>query len=478
MKKRVFQVALAMMLVCVSSPVAVSQAPQSVAAPEISPGLSMKETEAWIKRELRPMGSDHIVTTYKGSTWADKYDIDSALLSECVLTIRQVKQHEVYLKDGTVFAAPNRPTNTSRITMKDVDVGKSLSVREEPVVPDTTYSKPTYWIRVVALSDRGNPFLSETDGYAGGPTSKPVRAVSIRVRDQNVADQASEVFRRAAVLCGAPNQPVVTPMGVPLRLPSTYVNAQTPADQLQLNADHSLSLQEAGQTYRGTFAVNGNLLEITIPDTNTKTAMTSQGSNLVDPNGQTWALQTAPALNTASPAALRNEDVIKLARVGIDDSIIIAKIGSSKCQFDTSVDALIQLKESGVTPAVLKAMVGAQAMGGATLAVPPPNATPPVTEGPKPVASPVPVQPSSPCPDIDYLGVIQAVTGGGQMAGTNAYGGRVRNRASYTKEVDFAWIMNGRAETGTFRVPAGQFIDVNLGQGPAQPTNVRVTGCR
>lgn len=87
-------------------------------------------------------------------------------------------------------------------------------------------------------------------------------------------------------------------------------------------------------------------------------------------------------------------------------------------------------------------------------------------------------QASSPCADIDYLGVIQAVTGGGQMAGRNAYGGRVRNRASYTKEVEFAWVMNGQAETGTFRIPAGQFIDVNLGQGPAPPTNVRVVTCR
>lgn len=86
--------------------------------------------------------------------------------------------------------------------------------------------------------------------------------------------------------------------------------------------------------------------------------------------------------------------------------------------------------------------------------------------------------PSSPCADVDYQGVIQAVTGGGEMSGWNAYGGRVRNRASYTKEVDFAWVMNGRQETGTFRIPAGQFIDVNLGQGRRPPTQVRIVTCR
>jgi hypothetical protein len=275
----------------------------------------------------------------------------------------------------------------------------------------------------------------------------------------------------------------VAPTSAPLRLPSTYVSAQTSEDQLVLNADNSFSLQEAGQPYRGTFTVNGNAVELNITD-GPRTTVTIEGSSLKDGSGQTWVLREQSAGTSPAGPMLKNEDIVKMAKAGLDDALIIAKIGSSKCQFDTSTDALIQLKESGVTAAVLKAMVGAQAMSGTTLTVPPPNTTPPstsaktVTQGPRPVAPPVPVQPSSPCSDIDYLGVIQAVTGGGQMAGTNAYGGRVRNRASYTKEVDFTWIMNGRAETGTFRVPAGQFIDVNLGQGPAPPTNVSVVGCR
>jgi hypothetical protein len=149
------------------------------------------------------------------------------------------------------------------------------------------------------------------------------------------------------------------PTIAPLRLPSTYVSAQTAADQLQLNADNSFSLQEAGQTYRGTFAVTGNILDINISD-GAKTTMTIQGSNLTDPSGQTWALRDQSAQGTApSGAQLQNEDVIKMVKAGLDDAIIIAKIGSSKCQFDTSTDALIQLKQSGVSAAVLKAMVGA-----------------------------------------------------------------------------------------------------------------------
>ena len=54
-----------------------------------------------------------------------------------------------------------------------------------------------------------------------------------------------------------------------------------------------------------------------------------------------------------------------MVKAGLDDTLIIAKIAkisSSKCQFDTSTDALIQLKQSGVSAAVLKAIVGAKSL--------------------------------------------------------------------------------------------------------------------
>jgi len=133
-----------------------------------------------------------------------------------------------------------------------------------------------------------------------------------------------------------------------LPLPSTCLNAQTPADQLQLNADNSFSLREAGETYRGTFTINGDRVEINIPDI-PKTTMTIKGTSLTDASGQTWTCGSSTARPGPTGSTLRNEDIIKLAKVGIDDATIIAKIGSSSCEFDTSTDALIQLKQSGVS---------------------------------------------------------------------------------------------------------------------------------
>jgi hypothetical protein len=154
-----------------------------------------------------------------------------------------------------------------------------------------------------------------------------------------------------------PAVPPVAPVA-PLKLPSTYTKVQTPTDQLQLNADNTFSLQEGGQSYSGTFAANGSTLKLNI--SGTETTATIQGNNLTDGSGQTWVLreQTPPGSTAAN--VLQNQDVIKMVKAGLDDTLIIAKIGSSKCQFDTSTDALILLKQSGVSAAVLKAIVSAK----------------------------------------------------------------------------------------------------------------------
>jgi hypothetical protein len=156
-----------------------------------------------------------------------------------------------------------------------------------------------------------------------------------------------------------PARYAAAPPLAPLKLPATYVSAQTPTDKLQLNTDRSFSLQEGGQPYHGTFIVSSNTIELNISETSTKTTLGRQGDNLTDSSGQTWSHREQSAGTVPSGAVLRNGDIIKLAKVGVDDATISAKIRSSRCQFDTSTDALVLLKKSGVSAAVLKAMVGA-----------------------------------------------------------------------------------------------------------------------
>jgi hypothetical protein len=205
-------------------------------------------------------------------------------------------------------------------------------------------------------------YRSEVDfefekGYLETAKPEVVKATIAQVFALDVGGEAQSIATGGlAANSPSPAPPVPVPV-IHLNLPSTYVNAQT-ADQLQLNADDSFSLQEAGQTYRGTFAATGNTLKLNITG-GPETTATIQGSNLTDGSGQTWVLREQNAPGSAAANVLQNQDVIKMVKARLDDAIIVAKIGSSKCHFDTSTDALIQLKQNGVSATVLKAMVAA-----------------------------------------------------------------------------------------------------------------------
>jgi len=72
----------------------------------------------------------------------------------------------------------------------------------------------------------------------------------------------------------------------------------------------------------------------------------------------------------AQDETMTNEEVITLAKAGLNQSIIINKIKTSKSNFDLSTDGLIKLKQANVSDAVVTAMLeaksGKQISGGNT----------------------------------------------------------------------------------------------------------------
>ncbi len=69
--------------------------------------------------------------------------------------------------------------------------------------------------------------------------------------------------------------------------------------------------------------------------------------------------QPSVRVGPSLPGCLPNDEIIKLALAKMPDSVVLAKIKSSTCEFDTSTDALIKLKQAGVSDAVLQAIVDA-----------------------------------------------------------------------------------------------------------------------
>lgn len=83
--------------------------------------------------------------------------------------------------------------------------------------------------------------------------------------------------------------------------------------------------------------------------------------------GRVWAQSETPTITSAAhgaavrPAAqppnVTNQDVLDMTKAGLSAGIIVDKISSVSCRFDTSVPALAALKASGVDNSVISAMI-------------------------------------------------------------------------------------------------------------------------
>ena len=81
---------------------------------------------------------------------------------------------------------------------------------------------------------------------------------------------------------------------------------------------------------------------------------------LVASNGQAKSNGNSPA---SSEAVLTNKDILGMVKAGLSPDVIIAKIQTSPCSFDTSPTALEELKAVGVPETVILAMVKAPNAG-------------------------------------------------------------------------------------------------------------------
>jgi hypothetical protein len=76
-----------------------------------------------------------------------------------------------------------------------------------------------------------------------------------------------------------------------------------------------------------------------------------------------WGIMTCVAFAAdgqgTKSQVLTNADVLSMTQAELGDAVIIDKIKSSPCRFDTSPKALVTLKQAGVSQAVLDAVVHA-----------------------------------------------------------------------------------------------------------------------
>jgi hypothetical protein len=99
-----------------------------------------------------------------------------------------------------------------------------------------------------------------------------------------VKDAISQVFSIDNTQSPPPPPPLTTP---PV-LGSVYASSQNNADRLQLNAGNAFALQEGGQSFSGTYAVNGNTLTLHIVQLSKDVEIVIDGSRLLVNGDEVW----------------------------------------------------------------------------------------------------------------------------------------------------------------------------------------------
>ena len=72
------------------------------------------------------------------------------------------------------------------------------------------------------------------------------------------------------------------------------------------------------------------------------------------------AMFAVSATNTSAQETMTNDEVISLSKAGLNPSLIVGKIRTSKTNFDLSTDSLIKLKQAGVSDDIVAAMLEAK----------------------------------------------------------------------------------------------------------------------
>ena len=90
------------------------------------------------------------------------------------------------------------------------------------------------------------------------------------------------------------------------------------------------------------------------------------------------AMFTISATTANAQETMTNDEVISLARAGLNPSLIVGKIRTSKTNFNLSTDSLIALKKAGVSDDIVAAMLEAKSGRSVNAAAPTTNGSAPI----------------------------------------------------------------------------------------------------
>jgi len=222
-------------------------------------------------------------------------------------------------------------------------------------------------IRGVPLRDLTIPTSVYKDGVLHPPTGK--------------ARLLGSMVQGATYLKPGASGPEFRPLPVGDKVYVSKLDVDSKSDRIEFVIDECATCAGFSQPAPYKAAVSfqfakGSLATTSVPDvedTIAKVFSLDTGTAEAQPAQPEPQAEQAGPPQSAPMQGLTNDDVMKMVRVKLADAVIIAKINSSACSFDTSVDDLAKLKQAGVSDAVLEAMVKGESQ---PTAAPPASAVP------------------------------------------------------------------------------------------------------
>jgi len=140
--------------------------------------------------------------------------------------------------------------------------------------------------------------------------------------------------------------------------PGRYFRKGKPTDYVELGADQKFFVQQDGKGFTGTYKVQGDTVTLILPNGTAGRAQFS-GDTMTDTDGIVWVKQAGSGAGPKTAPQLTNDQIMQMVAAKLPDEVIIATIRSSTPKFDLAPDALVKLKQAGVSDAILRAMTDA-----------------------------------------------------------------------------------------------------------------------
>lgn len=397
--------------------------PTSIAATGGETGPKMDEIAKWIKKELPPLGTDHIIkkSAKEGdSPIGDTYTINKAILSDCTLKIEQTDSPDV--------TAPLGWATTATIPLKNIDLSK-LSSGESATWPGYTQNKPSYFVRVVALPE-APPFGTVRVWANTKKEEKTVAKLYVILRDEAPSHRLEGYLRDAATMCGAP---------VALTAAARQPIVKTP----------------------------------TVQPTSPETAAGS------DP-------KAATASSVSTSGNMTNADVIAMVNAGLSETVIANSIRqAAKRTFDLSPSGLVSLKKAKVPDSLMVAMQSTPIVTAAPppTATTPSKYDAGLTkkyEAEKAAA----VLAATGCTGIEMMGLYKnEVFDRAMGGGITEWLVKIRNNTQVTKIVVFGWRdQYGQEQRSQVQIRGGEIasprLDLTQARYIAPTTDMRLVSCQ